>query len=145
MSVDEQAVREKPAYVAECSLAAAAPELCAKALALLDEKDAHLQAKEDGLRVRDSRIAELEAAIAEAWDRAYVEPLRPFVKQPSDPLVEAWKDAWPGTPDENAREEADKLRGVLSRHGLTITEVGPCRIIPSMRTSEHGENETIRQ
>jgi hypothetical protein len=45
-----------------------------------------------------------------------------FILPKTDPLVEAWLEAFPGNHIDDAREECAKINAALAARGLTITE-----------------------
>ena len=43
-----------------------------------------------------------------------------IIAKPVDPLAQAWLEAWPGTPEENAIEEAGILLAAIAKRGGKI-------------------------
>lgn len=63
--------------------------------------------------------AYMQCVKALAWDQ---ECARFIIPVPVDPLVEAYIEAFPGTPLENAREECAAISAILAARGLKIVE-----------------------
>ena len=53
--------------------------------------------------------------------RTALDPLRRFIiAKPVDPLAQAWLEAWPGTPEENAIAETGLLLAAIEKRGGKI-------------------------
>ena len=96
---------------------------CIEALCRAIERDKAF--RQEVSDVFEATISALDQLVLGERDEAMVRGIRIattrfIIAKPLDPLVDAWREAWPGTPEENAIEEAGILLAAVEKRGGKI-------------------------